>query len=110
MNIHALTHKEHSAILVWLPYLLPPFTLFLMHFNHMPFLSLCAACGILVPQPGIKLAIPIVGAWALNHRTTTLTLTDKAFLHTHRCIFAPILKFSQPLFRSIQSWHIDWKK
>ena len=72
MNIHTLTHNEHSAILAWLPYLLPPFTLFLMHFNHMPFLFLCAVCGISVPQPGIKLAIPIVEAWSLNHQTTEL--------------------------------------
>ena len=29
-----------------------------------------AACGILVPQPGIEPALPAVEAWSLNHWTT----------------------------------------
>ena len=30
----------------------------------------CAACGILVPQPGIEPVSPAVEAWSLNHWTT----------------------------------------
>ena len=32
--------------------------------------SLVAACGILVPQPGMEPGPPALGAWSLNHWTT----------------------------------------
>ena len=34
------------------------------------FLLRFVACGILVPQPGIKPMPPAVGVWSLNHWTT----------------------------------------
>ena len=39
----------------------------------------CAACGILSPQPGIKLEPPALEAWTLNHWTSTEVLNFVLF-------------------------------
>ena len=39
----------------------------------------CVACGILVPQPGIKPMPPALGVWGLNHWTTGEVLTSIHF-------------------------------
>ena len=45
------------------------FILLLLLFSFFFFWPRRAACGILVPQPGIEPATPTLEAWSLNHRT-----------------------------------------
>ena len=46
-----------------------------------------AACGILVPRPGIELAPPALGAWSLSHWTARevpiLIFLVATYTHTH---------------------------
>ena len=45
--------------------------LFFFFFNFLfIFLLHCMACGILVPQPGVKPFLPAVEVWSPNHSTT----------------------------------------
>ena len=42
-------------------------------------LSCPAACGILVPRPGIRTCVPCIGRWILNHWTTREVPTNISF-------------------------------
>ena len=40
---------------------------YIFYFYYLFFLAHCKACGILVPQPGIKTSSPAMEAWSLKH-------------------------------------------
>lgn len=56
------------------------------------------ACGILVPQPGVKPMSPILEAWSLNHGTAREVppLSDYNLLEDRDCVFV----FNSPLVPS----------
>ena len=42
------------------------------------------ACGILVPQPGIKSMHTVLGEWSVNHWTTREVLHDGSWIDTEK--------------------------
>ena len=65
-----------SKMTVWFDLIWFDFYLFIYFWAH------CAACGISVPQPGIKPAPPIVEARSLNHWTAREVQDDSFKIHT----------------------------
>ena len=58
INLHKIAYEIENFIFIYLF-----ICLFIYLFLHL------AACGILVPQPGIKPVSPALGAQSLNHWT-----------------------------------------
>ena len=55
------------------------FVLFFWGFFVCLFVFACAACRILVPQPGIKLTPHALGTWSLNYQVAGEVLEDHYF-------------------------------